>query len=91
VAQLLDGWHTDVAWSEFDTKCRKDVAEIQYRIEQALSSTPSRDFIHKREVAETIELFTKLVGHYFEPQTAHYRVNAELKRLESLTKQEPTQ
>ena len=33
VAQLLDGWHADAAWSEWDADVRRRVSEIQQRLE----------------------------------------------------------
>jgi hypothetical protein len=32
VSQLFDGWHTDVAWTEWDASVRKRVTEVRQRL-----------------------------------------------------------
>ena len=34
VHQLIEGWHTDVAWTEYDQSVLKSVEELQHRIEK---------------------------------------------------------
>ena len=36
VAQLLDGWHCDTAWTEYDTKVRQQVTEALKVVEMDL-------------------------------------------------------
>lgn len=34
IAQLLDGWHTDVAWTDWDESIRKEVGETLKKLYQ---------------------------------------------------------
>lgn len=52
---------------------------------QLLRANSAQDrMVSKDELRSTIELLTRLVGHYFEPQIAHYRIVNEIERLQNL-------
>ena len=36
VAQIFDGWHTDIAWTEYDESIRKEVSECMSAIAKEL-------------------------------------------------------
>lgn len=64
VAQLLDGWHTDVAWTDWDESVRKRVSEILIvlYLEQARKAIKEKDFDKSVELMEKRRRFKERIN-----------------------------